>query len=306
MKKYILLFLSVLLCCFPLFAAEPALMFSLAAPSIMFMESGGAYKTDVTENLSQSSLVSLLLPQKIAESEIKLASAFTLNPIRVVPFAWKAHGIFSDLNSAIAESASGSVMFFPYADYENGKVSLSIDYDDVKIETREGKKLVDYSLDGTVDITAVFFTDTLLDLEISAPDISISGDNEASGNTMTIRLFFNEDAVYNYLSAYDIDTARRMVSGILMRSPLFEKLGFDSSSDYRDLILFAEEHNALDLIDAAAFVMLALSDTTLSPVDIFSMAITPVLYENGVESEDIDLSYALDVALLIDSILSGL
>ena len=65
---------------------------------------------------------------------------------------------------------------------------------------------------------------------------------------------------------------------------------------------FAEENNAADLIDTLAFVSVALSDASLSYLDIFSMATTPVLYIDGKPS-DIDLTKAVDVAKTIISII---
>ena len=286
-----------------LFAAEPAIIFSLAAPSIIYAESGGKEEIIVTEELSQKSHKSLLLPCKVADSDIRLASSFSINPIRVARFAWNAYDVFQSLEAIDFQSVSGLVYFQPLSDYESGQVSLSINYDEVILKAKEGRALKNYSLDGKLNISVSFFTDSLIDFTIATDEISVSGNTDASNNTLTIRFRFNADKGYEYLQSYDIETARRISTGFLMRLPLFEKLGFDSSSDFEDLIAFAEDNEALDIIDSIAFILLAMSDNTLSEEDIFSMVTTPVLYENGIESEDIDLSKGVEAALAISAIL---
>ena len=287
-----------------LFAAEPMVMISLVAPSIMYAGSSGEAEILISEELPQNDIFVLTLPERVVDSDIKLSSAFSINPIRLVAFAWDLYDIFQSSNSINCNMGSGAVLFDPFVDYMTGKVSLEIQYDDINIKTREENSLSDYFLDGKVNTTVSFFTDSLFDVTISTKDISISGNKDFSNNSLTIQFVFNESQVYDYLKSFDIETARRMVVGIIMRSPLFEKLGFGSESDFEDVISFAEKNKVLDIIDSLACILLATSDNSLSGGAIFSMITTPVLYENGIKSKDIDLSKGVERALMISEILN--
>ena len=284
--------------------ADPSVMLSLAAPAFIYGESGGEDRIDVnTEEVSRNSMIVLSLPGRLSDADINLASAFSINPIRVTRFAWKVYDIIKGLEASYPVSGSGSVSFVPSSDYSSGTGSLGIRYEDVSLCMSDGHDTAEYSLDGSLDVILSVFTDSLIDLSVVTDDISISGDTSASDSSVEIRFLFNSDAVYDYLQSFDIGTARRIVIGLLMRSPLYEKLGFAPDSGFEDVLSFAEEKDALDLIDSIAFILLALSDEDLSELDILSMVTTPVLYENGTESEDIDLSKAVDTALLISSII---
>lgn len=287
-----------------LFAAEPMVMVSLVAPSIMYAGSSGEAEILISEELPQNNIFVLTLPERVVDSDIKLSSAFSINPIRLAGFAWNLYDIFQSSNSINYNMGSGTVSFNPFVDYIAGKVSLEIQYDDINIKTIEENSPVDYFLNGKVDMFVSFFTDSLFDVTISTKDISISGNNDFSNNSLTIQFVFNEALVYDYLKSFDIETARRMVVGIIMRSPLFEKLGFEYESDFEDVISFAEKNKALDIIDSLACILLAISDSSLSGGDIFSMITTPVLYENGIKSKDIDLSKGIERALMISEILN--
>ena len=305
MKKIISLIASIaVLGGIHLFAVEPMVMVSLVVPGIMYAESSGESEILISEELSQNDIFALTLPERVVDSDIKLSSVFSINPIRLAGSAWDLYDIFQSSNSTNYNMGSGSVLFNPFVDYITGKVSLEIQYDDVNIKTREENSSPDYSLDGKVNITVSFFTDSLFDVTISTKDISISGNKDFSNNSLTIQFVFNESQVYGYLKSFDIETARRMVGGIIMRSPLFEKLGFESESDFEDVISFAEKNKALDIIDSLASILLATSDNSLSGGAIFSMITTPVLYENGIKSKDIDLSKGVERALMISEILN--
>lgn len=302
--KFLFLLVVILLCVFPIFAEDSAVILSLAAPCIIYAESDWQEQVDISsQEFSKYGLISLALPCSISESDIRLSSAFSINPLRGARFAWKAYDIFHQMETLDFISKSGFVYFSPSVDHEAGRISVAIQYDDITIKGKRGNDFVEYSLNGNLEITVLIYTDSLIDFSITTGDITISGNTSLSNNSLNVRFWFNEDYVYDYLESFDLETARRIVIGILMRTSLFEELSFNSDSDYNDMILFAMDNNAIDFIDSLVFALIAFSDNNLSELDIFSMITTPVLYENGIESEDIDLSKVVDVVLSISDIL---
>lgn len=301
MKKLILVFASVLISLSVLSAAEPLAVASLASPA--FIAIGSMDGTAEADSLSDDELFILTLPERVLDSGIMLQRAFSLNPVRVAGFAWDAYGIYSSREDFVPVSASGSISFAPSWNADEGRLSLGISYDDVSLSYMDGKDEMTTAIDGSAVISASFYDDSIITLAIDTDDISVSGNTDLYNSSIDMKFFFNRDDVYAYMESYDFETARRIVTSLIIRSPFGSILGLPEGAGYEDVMAFAEENNATDLIDTLAFVSVALSDASLSYLDIFSMAATPVLYIDG-EPSDIDLTKAVDVAKTVLSIVN--
>ena len=262
MKKLILVFASILISLSVLSAAEPLAVASLASPAVIAI--GSMDGTAEADSLSDDELFILTMPERVLDSGIMLQRAFSLNPVRVAGFAWDAYGIYSSREDFSPVSASGSLSFVPSWDADEGRLSLGISYDDVFLTYMDGKNAMTTAINGNAVISASFYDDSIVTLTIDTDDISVSGSTELSNSSIDMKFFFNRDDVYAYMESYDFETARRIVSSLIIRSSFGSILGLPEGVGYEDVMAFAEENNATDLIDTLAFVSVALSDASLS------------------------------------------
>ncbi len=275
-----------------LFAAEPAVIMSLMAPSVIYgmTGSGGVYEAD---DLGREGALLLTIPAETAASGLSLSDMLscslhgTLKAIADLSFLVAGYDDFSVIG------ASGSVAVEPQFDAAAGTASLSISYDDVSVLYRFGSRMDEAAIDGDVRFTASLFTDPLLSAVISADDIVINGDGSFSDSDVELRLYLNEGLISSYLeyTGQDIDALRQEAAEAFLTSPVSAFIGYPESAE--NVLAFAADHNAMDLVDAAAFVLASSSNSTLSEADILSMMIVPAIYIDGKEAEDLDMQKAM-------------
>lgn len=301
MKKILIILAMFTMAFMPLMAADPSVVLSLAAPAYIYAEYG-AEEIEVDELLYTEDYLPLVIAAEVNDSGFALSDLFSGNILSSGKAMLEAVMLAAGFADFEPLASSGSVAFLPSIDPEKGEASLMMEFQDISMLYRYGGRVSQMSLSGSVLIGTSLFTDPLVSVSVSTGDISISGDEGASDSTVELRIYMNEELVDAYLSSKGLDrkVIREMVAGMISLSDLPLALGLDGASG-EEIISYAEEHDALDLVDAAAFMMVASDDRALDEMDIISMLVRPVLFVDG-SASDIDLEKAMDLAFRIISL----
>ena len=305
MKKIALLLLSVVLSVCPLFAVtEPAVMISLASPALSLAETGNPGQYEISSFYRDSQML-FALPSEIIASDLSFSSMLSANMIKMGDALLDLLLLYSGSENSEVLSSMGSVTFMLSADVQSGKIVLSVSYDDIELLYRFGSRISNASLDGDVAITASFFENPLFSTYINTGDISIDGDPSYSDKEIELRLEANTPLMASYLlhMGTDMESMRPLVASFIAGTPEASAFGLYTAEDVID---FAAENNALDILDTASFVYVAMSDPSLDEMDIISMIVIPSIYIDGEPAEDIDLEkamrWAFDFMNLADSL----
>ena len=289
-------------------AVEPAVLASLAAPGVIYFEKGGNVDSvDLSEeSLNQYELFTLTLPQQILDSEIELAHAFSINPLRFGRFAWKAYGIYDSYFNLDVGSLDGTIFFDFGMVPEEGRAYLGMTYDDVSLsyEDKENNR-TDAALDGNVFLNISLFTEPVADISVKTDAIRISGNRDYDDSNLDIRIYLNEKGISEVVEDNDIDMkkAKDDVIAIFLNTPIANELGFDYSSEIEDVIDFAQKNNALDLLEVSAFAY-ASKDIGLDYLDILANVVSSEIYVDGKYLKNIKLEEAAGIVSMIMGIVS--
>ena len=305
MKKISLLLLVVLALIGTVGAeTEPAVMFSLSSPAFLFAESGNPGMYELS-SLYDNEAILFALPAEVISSELSFSDMISGNVIEMGDAMLGLVLLYSGFENSEVLSGDGSVSFAPDVDIENGMVSLDISYENISLLYRFGARVENTTLDGDLSLITSFFEPSLFSAYIKTDGILINGDSSYSGKEVEIRIDANSEVMDSYLKYMGIDktSARELVASAFAETPFASSLGLDTPEA---VLAFAESNNALDIVDTAAFIYAASSDSSLDEMDIFSMIVIPSLYIDGELSEDIDLEkvmrWSLDFMNFADSL----
>ena len=290
MKKLSAIAIAAAVLLFPVSAAaEPAVLLSLAAPSVM-IESSGLGSHDLDE-LDDDSLMLVARPSEVLDSGVSLSDALSGNFARMGSAAMDAMMIAAGLDDFTPLSASGSISLVPSAEIQEGKLSLDIIYSGASLLYRAGSRVSSSSVSGTVSLEASFFAEPLLSVSIGTEDPFLFSGADLSGEELELRLCLNRDAVDSYYGYLGLSREELRPGAAEIISVMASDEGAIISPE--EILAFCLANDADDILDAAAFIAVASSDPELDELSIASMLIVPTLLVNGEESEDIDLEKAM-------------
>ncbi len=297
MKKILALSI-VLIMAFTLSAhTEPFVMLALASPSLVFSRTGMSGECSI-EELENSEAMFFSLPDEVMKSGISLSDMTSDNIMKAGKTMLDLAFLISGLDNSEVLEASGSVVFQPDADENEGRVSLDIIYDDVSLLYRFGSRTDSTRLDGKVRIEFLFFEKPLVVIRISSEDMLINGNPSYYKEEMDVEVWMNEELVSAYMAYRDADMEA-------MHREVASELSPHTGMTEADILAFASSHDSLDLLDALSFLSLASRDDDLDELEILSLLISPRVVLNGVVQEDIQLGNLMNLALGIDNLVSS-
>ncbi len=275
--KRIIAAISAILLSFSAFAgAEPLVVLSTAAPA---MTGGGIY--DLGEEMDRYPMaIPLALPFLIEDSGISFDSLFLGGFLDKTKALWDVAMISSSLADVMIVEGRGTVSVLPDVDFEEGKASIAILYDDVELLYRGGGLMDTGSISGKSVVSASVRTEPLLTVSVDAGTTIADGCIELS-------LFLDEEKLDKYLGLigmtrselreYGMETARAELSADLLSLVLGLDVESASGAEVIDALSGCGMLDLLDLIGLA----------TLSS-DSAAMCIVPRLLIDG-EEPGIDL-----------------
>ena len=294
MRKFALSVLITLFSSAVFSAVEPAVMISLAAPALIAADDGvpGSYSV---AHLPSDEEILFALPAEVKASELSLSDMLSGNIIRTGAAFFDAAVLMSGFDSAYVMDADGIASFVPGIDPEKGLAALDVSYSDVSLLYSFGSRIGRAALDGNLRLAVSFFEEPLFTASISTDDIMIDDDDSYSGRTLAVQCDINKTMISAYLdyAGYAAEDLRYLAASMIAQTPLPFFLGLGPGCSADEIISFATEHDAADILDAIAFLSVASSDPDLDELDAISMLVKPSLYVDGELSADIDLEKAM-------------
>ena len=308
MRRFLIAFLMAVCLLSSAIAVEPSIVLSLGIPGmIRFSEFEPRSSYDIAGYaLSDNELYILSIPQRVVDAELKLANAFSFNPVKSGGFAISAYGIFKARDTFNLDSGSGSLELNRSIDYRTGSLNIIIGYDNIKMNYAQDNDIRRMDLDGDVAIRLSLFVDPVAVLRISTGRVSFSGDASASNGDVEIIIKTNEKAMKKYQKRDDWNDRRKEAIDKLrgMEFLEWENLGLSSSSSYDEFLRFAERNNASDLIDFLAVFCIESDAEIADKLDVFSKVCELETYVDGKLDKDIKLSSAVNVAKIVMGVIS--
>lgn len=303
MKKKVFSLLMIFTVLNSLFAVEPAVVISIAMPAGIDFSDFESQSTYAVSNidLSNNELFMLTIPQRVIDSKLMLASAFSWNPVSVTGFAWDVFSIYNAKDSFIFDSGKGSLNLSRSIDYKKGTINIAIEYDKIEMNYLDGSKKKNLSIRGDADVEIELFVDSVATIKFETGNIFISDSQSASNSDVEIVFSLKEDGLAKYTKTQEWSEKREETITALKKLEFIEwkELGLSMSSSAADFIRFVTSHNVLDAIDCFTVFLIEKENGTQNLLEAFSNIIDPVMYIDGKLTKDIKLSKAVSVAEMI-------
>ena len=307
MKKVLILLVVLSTALFHLAAVEPAIVLSLASPSIIqISEFEDSSNYNIEDSLSDNELFMVTMPQQVIDRKMKLKDAFSL---KMPLFAYDAYGIYASRENFVFVSGDGNIGITRLLDIKNGEMIINVAYEDDELNYMIDGKSKSMNVDGAIQSKVSIYEDSVASVTVSTNSISVSGAKEKDSNG-TVEIVFNIKPKSSLLDEYrareDWDERQKEVIDILQGVEFvhWENVGFSSSSSNTEFIRFARANKCLDALDCLTIFYIAKDQGLSGELEVFSALVDPVMYVNGELAEDIELSKAVDVVNLVVSLIS--
>lgn len=307
MKKFLILLVVLSTALFHLAAVEPAIVLSLAFPSIIqISEFEESSNYNIEDSLSDNELFMVTMPQQIIDRKMKLKDAFSL---KMPLFAYDAYGIYASRGNFAFVSGEGNIVITRLLDIKDGEMKINVAYEDDELNYMIDGKSKSMNVDGAIQSKVSIYGDSVASVTVSTNSSSVSGAKEKDSNG-TVEIVFNIKPKSSLLDEYrareDWDEMQKEVIDILQRIEFvpWEDVGLSSSSSNAEVIRFARAHKCFDALECMTVFFMEKDNGLSGVLDVFSELIDPVMYINGELAEEIELSKAVDVVNLVVGFIS--
>lgn len=298
MKKVLILLVVLSTALFHLAAVEPAIVLSLAFPSIIqISEFEESSNYNIEDSLSDNELFMVTMPQQIIDRKMKLKDAFSL---KMPLFAYDAYGIYTSRGSFAVVSGDGNIGITRLLDIKDGEMILNVVYEDDELNYMIDGESKSMNIDGAIQSKVSIYEDSVASVTVSTNNISVSDVKEKDSNG-TVEIVFNINPKSSLLDEYrareDWDEMQKKVIDLLQGVAFvhWEDVGLSSSSLDTEVIRFARANKCLDALECLTVFYIAKDQGPSSVLDVFSALVDPVMYINGEMAEEIELKKAVDV-----------
>lgn len=298
MKKVLILLVVLSTALFHLAAVEPAIVLSLAFPSIIqISEFEESSNYNIEDSLSDNELFMVTMPQQIIDRKMKLKDAFSL---KMPLFAYDAYGIYASRGNFAFVSGDGNIGITRLLNIKDGEMIINVAYEDDELNYMIDGKSKSMNVEGAIQSKVSIYEEPVASVTVSTNSISVSGAKEKDSNG-TVEIVFNLKPKSSLLDEYrareDWDEMLKEVIDILQGIEFvpWEDVGLSPSSSNAEVIRFARAHKCFDALECMTVFFMEKDNGLSGVLDVFSELIDPVMYINGEMAEEIELKKAVDV-----------